>query len=205
MAEHPSAQPSAPPRRLATQLVEARAWTDADLGAYLRAVSESIEHLRPWESWAQAAPSPDEGRAFLDWCAWSWEAGKGFAYGLFAAGGDCVGSAGLAVRDDASHVLSCWVHADRLNRGIATAAAAALTWGSFTVDSVQAVEIHCDVANSVCARIPGRLGYRLEGTEPRAPQGSAEAGRALIWRISRSWYPRTYAHRLWIEEREGGG
>ena len=103
--------------------------------------------------------------------------------------------------DDTVFELGYWTAEPHIMRQVATLGAAAATWAAFLMPRVQRVEIHCDVANTVSGRIPRRLGFQLLKTLPRPATAPGEAGQELINVCERRWYPKTYAHRLWVEER----
>jgi RimJ/RimL family protein N-acetyltransferase len=181
-----------------------RPWAPEDAQAYADAVNVSHDHLRRFEGWAQRAPTLADAQAYIDWVGQSFERGSAFVYGVFdEAGGAVAGSVGLYTVPAQPELLTIgyWTHIDRTNRGAATLAATAATSIAFAQPSVLTVEAQCDVANEVSARIPRRLGFRLVDTRPRPRYAPEEVGRALIWQVSRSDYPRTYGYRLWNEER----
>ena len=153
-----------------------------DAAALARAVTESLDHLRPWMSWAtpeagteeaqrtritgqRAAPTPEE-------------------YGFLLVGDDgaILGSAGLMTRQGRGALeLGYWIHVDHVGRGLCTAAAAALTEVGLTVPGIERVEIHCDEANTASARIPEKLGYVLDRVVDRDVQAPGESGREMVW------------------------
>jgi RimJ/RimL family protein N-acetyltransferase len=181
-----------------------RPWGADDAQAYADAVNVSHAHLRRFEGWAQRAPSLADAKAYIDWVGQSFERGSAFVYGVFDdPGGGVAGSVGLYTVPAQPELLTIgyWTHIDRINLGVATLAATAVTSIAFAQPSVLTVEAQCDVANEVSARIPKRLGFRLVDTRPRPRYAPEEVGRALIWQLGRSDYPRTYANRLWNEER----
>jgi RimJ/RimL family protein N-acetyltransferase len=70
-------------------------------------------------------------------------------------------------------------------RGIATAAAAALTDAAFALPGVDHVEIHHDELNRASGRIPAKLGYRaIETRRGRFEPAPGESGVDQIWRIT---------------------
>jgi len=174
-----------PPELLTHDRVELRRWRASDADLCFRLVRESLEHLRPWMPWA----TPEYGRAdaadFLDRCEADWAAGTAFNYRI-VADGTPVGSAGLMARIGPGGLeIGYWVHPDYTARGIATAAAAALTEAAFALPDIDHVEIHHDELNLPSGRIPAKLGYKaIETRRGRFEQAPADSGVTQIWRIT---------------------
>ena len=79
---------------------------------------------------------------------------------------------------------------DHTGRGFATIASRALTDYAFTLDGIDRVEIHHDVANPRSEAVPARLGFRHVRDEPRVPQEPGETGVMRIWQMTRGeWVP----------------
>lgn len=195
---------SNPPTELLISTLRLRPWALGDAEAYTDAVRSSHDHLRRFEGWAQAVPTPSASLDYLRWCSDSFAAGTAFVYGVFdATSGDVVGSVGLysLANQPRALMIGYWTHVAHTNRGAATFAAAAATWAAFSRDTTDTVEVHCDVANEVSARIPRRLGFRLAETRPRPRLAPEELGRALVFTLARADYPRTYGYRVWNESR----
>jgi RimJ/RimL family protein N-acetyltransferase len=178
---------------------------ETDEERYTSSQAASHEHLARFEGWAQAVPTRSATRAWFELCREGWKAGHRFVYGAFEADDPCafVGSVGLHVLPDDvnAFTIGYWTLESAGNRGHATLGAAALTWAAFQLGHIERVEVHCDAANAVSARIPRRLGFELVGTRSRALTAPAQLGRDLVFSCTRSTYPRTYAHRLWVEQR----
>lgn len=162
-----------------------RRWRTGDAPALDRAVSESLEHLRPWMPWAAHEPlSVAQRRALLRRWRQSWRLGTDFGFGMFS-GETLVGACGLHTRvGPQSLEMGYWVHVDHVGQGIATRAAAGVTtlafhWGT------RAVEIHHDEANEASRRVPEKLGYTLIGRQGDAISAPGETGTSLVWRMVR--------------------
>jgi RimJ/RimL family protein N-acetyltransferase len=108
--------------------------------------------------------------------------GTEWVYGLFnPEGSQVLGGCGLYPRVGPRAVeLGYWLAAGHTGRGLATQATAALTRVAFTGDSVDHVEIRCEVENTASARVPARLNYRPMEI---VTDGTA---RLQVWRLSRS-------------------
>lgn len=156
------------------------------------AVSESVEHLRPWMPWAATEPAYAELDEFVRRAASQWTSGEAYNYWFsHEESPDVVGAGGLHRRLGAGTLeIGYWVHARWTGRGIATAAAAALTSAALALPDVDRVEIHCDEANVASAGVPRRLGYRLEAIVDDPVTSPGERGRSMLWVTdAASWTP----------------
>lgn len=148
------------------------------------AVAASLEHLRPWMPWASPeAASPRAQLARIVEADELWEAGSDFIYSVRPAGQRAVaGQVGLHRRvGDGGIEIGYWIAASHVRRGLATAAARALTSVALDLPGITRVEIHCDEANTASAAIPRKLGYRLDRIEQSEPEAPGEIGRRMIW------------------------
>lgn len=165
-----------------------RPFTTADADALARAVDESLDHLRPWMAWAgpESAGATFQ-RTRLETVEHQFATGEEYQYGLFDRDESRVlGSFGLMTRQGPGTLeLGYWVHVDATGRGLATAAAAALTGVALAVDGVDVVIICCDAANTRSAAIPRRLGYALDRVTTREPEAPGESGRLMVWVMRR--------------------
>jgi RimJ/RimL family protein N-acetyltransferase len=174
-----------PPERLTHAKVELRRWRASDADLCFRLVSESLEHLRPWMPWATPDYSHVDAVDYLERCDEDWAAGTGFHY-LIVADGTPAGSAGLHARVAPGGLeIGYWVHPDLTARGVATAAAAALTDAALALPGIDHVEIHHDELNLASGRIPAKLGYQaIETRRGRFEPAPSDSGVTLIWRIT---------------------
>ena len=150
-----------------------------DLDALAAAVEESRDHLRPHMPWA------DESRAdlaaFLAEAVAQWGHGADRNYLIVDAADDRVlGGCGVHDRIGPRALeIGYWLRAGETGRGVATAAAGALTAAALA--SGAGVEIHCDEANTASAAVARRLGYRLDRIEDDHISAPADVGRSMIW------------------------
>lgn len=166
-------------------------WRAGDAAALLAAVSESLDHLRPWMAWAAEPPNLTSMDGFIVRSTERFDAGTEFTYAIREPGRHAVvGGCGLHRRRSPGLLeIGYWVHAAHTRRGIATAAAGALARTALALPDVTRVEIRCDAANAASAGVARRLGFRLDrvdGNDMRAP---AETGRAMIWVLDRDQPP----------------
>jgi RimJ/RimL family protein N-acetyltransferase len=171
------------PERIELESLHLRRLVPADAPALALAAQESLEHLRPWMPWATPDGVTSEAQERrLSGRAAHWGSQSDYEYGIFLAGGALVGGCGLHRRIGPSALeIGYWVHAAHTRRGIATAAAGALTAAGFSLARVERMEIHCDEANVASAAVPPKLGYRLHGRVPHPPEAPGEVGTRLVW------------------------
>ncbi len=172
-----------PPERLTTDAVVLRRHRESDVGPLVAAVNESAEHLRPWMPWASRPATVESMRAFVTTAIADFDAGRTFAYVLLdPTEATIVGGAGLHTRrGPGSLEIGYWVHRAWTRRGIASAAADALTCAAFGLDGIRRVEIRCDETNAASAGVPRRLGFELESVVRRPPDAPGETDREMVW------------------------
>jgi ribosomal-protein-serine acetyltransferase len=167
-----------------------RRWRVADAPAQHRVLLESLEHLRPWMPFVATEPLSLSERAALiaEWER-EWELG-GDVYLAILVDGEVAGSAGLHRRIGPGGLeIGYWLHPGFTGRGIATAAARALTGAALGVEGVDRVEIRNDRANVASGAVPARLGYTRVREEPNRECAPADAGVDEIWRMTRPEWP----------------
>ncbi len=191
MTSNSSAQPTqsaqCPAYRIETERMVLRCWQPSDAKALLDAVSLSLEHLREWMPWAAGEPSSLEDKIALlrRWRA-AFDQDDDYVFGIFSPDEREVwGGSGLHKRIGANALeIGYWIRADRINRGLATEASAALTKVAFAVNKVDRVEIHCDPANVRSASVPRKLGFVQEALLRRRGVGPDGAPvDTMIWTV----------------------
>lgn len=170
--------------------------TPAHAAGLRSAVHANLEHLRPWMEWAAEAPGIEHCVELTRAGVTAWDAGTDFMYVGVLDGpagdateggpGTVIGAFGLHGRIGPGALeIGYWVAAGHTGRGIATAAARALTSAALALPGVERVEIHCDEANGPSAAVPRKLGYRLDRVADAEVRAPAETGRQLIWVMER--------------------
>jgi len=152
------------------------------------AVTQSLDHLRPWMPWATAAGATIAAqKQRLVQVERDWDERRDFSYVVQAADDDNVlGGASLMTRMGPGILeIGYWLHVDACGRGLATRAAAAMTSAALDVTGIDMVVIRCDEANHRSARIPDRLGYQLDRIDPYAPEAPAQTGWMMVWEQAR--------------------
>jgi ribosomal-protein-serine acetyltransferase len=177
------ADPPAP--ELSSGHVTLRRWRAADADLCYRLVSESAEHLRPWMIWAADYQRADAVE-YLRGCERDWASGAAFNY-LICDGGEPAGSAGLMARIGPGGLeIGYWVHPGHTGKGVATAAAAALTEAALGLPGIDRVEIVHDLSNAASGQVPRKLGYaRVATGVGRFPRTPGECGTSAVWRLVR--------------------
>src|SRR6266571_4730033 len=168
--------------------VTLRRWRTADADKLYLAVTESLDHLRPWMPWAAEGYQLASAAEFLRQSEQDWESGDAFNYAIIVPGGELAGSCGLMARIGSGGLeIGYWVHVGHIRRGLATAAAAALAAEAFTLPGIDRVEIVHDEENVASGRIPRKLGFTEIGRRPHPPDqpGAADDVIDIVWRLRR--------------------
>lgn len=179
---------AAPPERIAlpSGLVLVRA-DPRRAAAAARAIEESREHLQPWMAWARE-PAAEAGlAAFFAASADLWDRRRDFGFTIVDPATDAVvGGCGLHGRIGADGLeIGYWVHVDRVGRGLATEATAALVAAAFAIPGVERIRIQCEEGNGASARVPEKLGFRFAGVH--LPDDGPCAGRPTqAWWLDRA-------------------
>jgi RimJ/RimL family protein N-acetyltransferase len=147
--------------------------------------------------WIDSEPqSLDDKIAVLRGFRARFDSGEDLIYGIFDRDDATVlGAAGLHPRvGPQAAEIGYWIHIDRVQQGLASEAAAAVTRVAFELEQLQRVEIRCAPNNAASAGVARRLGYTHEVTLRRRV---LEAGGALrdtmIWSLYAEDYPRSPA------------
>ncbi|MCG8921986.1 GNAT family N-acetyltransferase [Lentzea sp. CC55] len=168
-----------------------RRLTDADADELVRAVTESLAHLRPWAPWAANGYDAQTAAAFLREAAVEWERGTAFPHAI-TVDGAIVGVATVMRREPADLAeIGYWLHPAHTGYGHATAASAELVEFAFALDGVRRVQIWHDEANVASGGVPRRLGFTEvdRRTPPRqAPVGN-RVGVDVVWELRRPARP----------------
>jgi len=155
-----------------------------DLDAVYGAVTESLDHLRPWMPWA-ADYTRQSAFEFLVASARRWEDGSEYNYAIVTEGA-LAGGCGLMARIGPGGLeIGYWVRQGYTRRGLATAAAAALIEQAFLLPGVDRVEIVTDELNVASAGVPRKLGFTEIGRRPLDMPPPAGTGLGVVWRLVR--------------------
>ena len=165
--------------------VTLRRLREDDLDAVFQAVTESIDHLRPWLPWAAAGYTRQDAADYLAKSAQGWADGTEYNYAI-STDGVLAGSCGLMARIGPGGLeIGYWVHRAYTRRGLATAASAALVEQAFRLPGVDRVEIIHDELNVASGRVPRKLGFTEVGRQPFSEPTPAGTGVGVVWRLTR--------------------
>ena len=164
--------------------VTLRRWREDDLDAVFQAVTESLDHLRPWMPWA-ADYTRESAAEFLAKSAKDWADGNEYNYAILTDGA-LAGGCGLMARIGPGGLeIGYWVHRAWTRRGLATAASAALVDQAFRLPGVDRVEIVHDELNVASGGVPRKLGFNEIGRRPLDPPAPTGTGVGVVWRLLR--------------------
>jgi len=192
-----------PAYRIHTPRLVVRCWAPADAPLLKAALEESLEHLLPWMPWADQEPEPVEAKvARLRRFRGEFDLDRDYVYGILDREETRVlGGTGLHTRlGEGALEIGYWIHADHINRGLATEAAGALTRVAFEVHGVDRVEIHNDPANMRSAAVPRKLGFTHEATlRCRTVATGGSPRDTMIWTLFASDYAASPAAQVRLE------
>ncbi|TDD81950.1 N-acetyltransferase [Saccharopolyspora karakumensis] len=161
--------------------------TSADDGALHLAVTESLEHLRPWMPWAAGDYTAAVAAAFIDEACARWHTGRSYTY-LIATGETIAGTISLEHRiGDGGLEIGYWLHPAHTGRGLITTAARVVTEQAFALPGIDRVEIWHDAANTASRGVPERLGFTCVETHhpARFAHAPGKSGVEVVWRLTR--------------------
>jgi RimJ/RimL family protein N-acetyltransferase len=167
------------PYRIETARLVLRCYAPADAPLVKEAVDASVDHLRPWMTWARSEPQPVEAKAeWLQSMRAEFESGESYVYGVFDPDETrLLGGSGLHRRGGPGSLeIGYWVRSDAVRQGIATEVTAVLTRAAFEHCGAVRVDVQIDPENVRSTGVPRKLGFRHEGTyrgrlEPREDGG----------------------------------
>jgi len=164
--------------------VRLRRHREDDLDAVFQAVTDSLDHLRPWMPWA-ADYTRQAAAGFLAASACGWEDGSEYNYAI-VTDGTLAGGCGLMARIGPGGLeIGYWVRQGYTRRGLATTASAALVEQAFRLPDVERVEIVIDELNLASAGVPRKLGFTEAGRRPLDLPPPAGTGVGVVWRLAR--------------------
>ena len=164
--------------------VTLRRYREDDLDPLLQAVTESLDHLRPWMPWA-AHYTRQSAAEFLAKSARDWAEGNEYNYAILTDGA-LAGCCSLMARIGPGGLeIGYWVRRAYARRGLATAATAALVEQAFRLPGVDRVEIIHDELNVASGGVPRKLGFTEVERRPLDPPTPAGTGVGVVWRLTR--------------------
>ncbi len=162
------------PDQFETERLVIRAPRPGDGRRVNEAIRESLDELRPWMPWAQAAPSAEDTEALLRRKAAQWLAREDLMLTLWRkADGLFVGASGLHRIDwkARSFEIGYWIRTSLSGQGYMTEAVRGITQFALAHLGAQRIEIRCDTRNTRSAAVAERAGYTLEARLQRQARG----------------------------------
>jgi RimJ/RimL family protein N-acetyltransferase len=191
-----------PAYRIETERLVVRCYDPSDAQMLAEAVTESLEHLKPWMPWAHNEPEPIELKvARLKRFRAQFDLGEDFIYGIFNMEETrLLGGTGLHSRIGEQQLeIGYWIHKDFINRGLITECTAALVKVAFEFIHIHRVEIHCDPGNLASAAVPRKLGFTHEGTLRAKTPFLDRWSDSMIWGLLQAEYPTSPSHKVSIK------
>lgn len=142
-----------------------RPLTAADTDVFVAAVRESVVSVGRWMDWCHADYSAEEALQWIARCTAMREEGIAFEFGIFSAGGEFLGGAGLNQFDVQNNFcnLGYWVRESRQRQGIASLAAGMLAGYGLDELGLTRIEIVVAEGNEPSAAVARKIGAMYEG------------------------------------------
>ncbi len=158
------------PQRLDTDDFILRCPRAGDGVAINAAVCATLDELRPWMPWAQAAPSLGESEVYCRRTQARFLLREDLTYFIFdrapdGGEGELIGACGLHRIDWTLRrfEIGYWRRTGNAGRGIATEAARALARMAFDRLRARRVEVRMDNRNAASRQVAERAGFAFEG------------------------------------------
>jgi ribosomal-protein-serine acetyltransferase len=154
-------------------------------------VEREREHLRQWLSWVDATRTEDDIVAFIRRAMEQFASNHGFSAAIWADG--CIaGVVGIHRVDWVARKaeIGYWLAREFQGRGIATAAARAVTAHGLVELELNRMEIHCAADNTRSSAIPKRLGFIYEGIHREAQHLGGRYLDLEVYSMLRREYPK---------------
>ena len=158
------------PERIDTERFVLRCPQPGDGAVINAAICDTLDDLRPWMPWAQAAPLLDESEAYCRRSQAKFRLREDLPFFIFerepeGSEGVLVGACGLHRIDWTVRrfEIGYWRRAGLPGHGIATEAARALNRMAFDQLDARRVEIRMDGTNAPSRKVAERAGFTFEG------------------------------------------
>ncbi len=153
-----------PAYRIETERLVVRCYQPSDAQLLADAVTENIDHLKPWMPWAHAEPTPIEEkiRGVLRFRG-LFDLQQDYVYGIFNKDESrLLGGTGLHTRLSENDLeIGYWMHKDFTKQGLTTESTSALIKVAFEIIHIHRLEIHNDPANLVSAGHSAQTWFRI--------------------------------------------
>jgi RimJ/RimL family protein N-acetyltransferase len=193
-----------PAYRIDTARLSLRCLAPADTPSLSRAISESLEHLKPWLTWTVHEPLPIEERLVnVRTHRGHFDLGSDYTYGAFDRQSGELWGMGL-LRLSACSVdereLGYWIHAAHLRQGLCTELVSALVRVAFEIEALDALEIRAFPHNVGSARVAEKLGFSGPVLDPLSyPMPDGDKHDLHVYALSRVQYAQSAARAVALE------
>jgi RimJ/RimL family protein N-acetyltransferase len=197
-----------PAYRIETERLVVRCYQPSDARLLAEAITENVEHLKPWMPWAHNEPEPfEEKEKRVVRFRGMFDLNENYGYGIFnPEETKLLGSTGLHPRIGENQLeIGYWIHKDHTSKGLATESTSALIQVAFEIIHVHRLEIHCDPANHASASIPRKLGFTHEGTLRAKTPFLDRWSDSMVWGLLESEYPNSPASKVKIKAFDANG
>jgi RimJ/RimL family protein N-acetyltransferase len=192
-----------PAYRIETARLRLRCLAPTDTVSLSRAITESLEHLRPWLTWTVHEPLSFDDR--LTWVRTQrghFDLGSDYCFGVFPKDEHALWGLGLLRLTGTvdERELGYWVHANELQKGLASELVAALVRVAFEIEALDALEIRTFPHNLASARVAERLGFSGPALDMLAyPMPDGDKRDLHVYTLSRVQYASSPARHVAIE------
>jgi RimJ/RimL family protein N-acetyltransferase len=178
--------------RIETERLVIRCYKPEDAALLKASIDESLEHLKPWMTWAMNEPEDLEAKVNrMRKYRGQFDLGIDYVYGIFNPEETIlIGSSGLHTGPGENvREIGYWINAHHLNHGYATEVAKALTKVGFEIEELERIEIRCTSNNFRSQNVPKKLGYIHEATlRDRSLDSYGKKRDLMIWSMFREDY-----------------
>ncbi|WP_273444108.1 GNAT family N-acetyltransferase [Neolewinella agarilytica] len=169
-----------------------RCYKPEDAALLKASIDESLEHLKPWMTWAMNEREDLEAKVNrMRKYRGQFDLGIDYVYGIFNPEETIlIGSSGLHTGPgENAREIGYWINANHLNQGYATEVAKALTKVGFEIEELERIEIRCTSNNFRSQNVPKKLGYIHEATlRDRSLDSYGKKRDLMIWSMFREDY-----------------
>ena len=151
---------------LSDKVVALRKFHPRDVDAFHAVVTESLDDLTPWMTWAHPRYSHAEAAEYIRVVGETWGAGRYFAFAITdARDGTMLGAASLSHIHPVYHFcnLGYWIRSSRRGNGLAGRAARLAAKFGFEQLGLMRVEVVVAAENGASLKVAEKSGAHREG------------------------------------------
>ena len=178
--------------KIETERLIIRCYKPQDAIWLKKSIDESIEHLRPWMSWAKKEPGDIQAKLDrIRKCRGEFDLDIDYVFGIFNKNENMlIGSTGLHKRlDNNAREIGYWINVNHVKMGYATETVKALIKIGFQIEDLKRIQIKCAPNNHASQAIPKKLGFLHEATlKNRKLDPSGNFRDFIIWTMLKEDY-----------------